>query len=133
MTSIFTRIINREIPASIVYEDDICIAILDINPVQKWHTLVIPKQELVRMDEYDDATVAHCMNVAKKLMRRMKITLSDIEFVYLVVEWLEVPHWHTHLIPYDHKPNREIGIKKAQYDEWEMERYYELLKIETLV
>ena len=75
MPSVFIRIINREIPASIVYEDDICIAILDISPVQKWHTLVIPKQELEWMDEYDDETVAHCMIIAS--LWGMKIMLSE--------------------------------------------------------
>jgi diadenosine tetraphosphate (Ap4A) HIT family hydrolase len=61
---------------------------------------VIPKQELEWMDDYDDATVAHCMVVAKKLMKHIKTTLSDIHFVYLAVEGLEVPHWHIHLMPY---------------------------------
>ena len=127
MSSIFTRIINREIPASIVYEDDICIAILDINPVQKWHTLVIPKQELEHMDQYDDATVAHCMIVAKKLMKQMKTVLSDIHFVYLAVEGIEVPHWHIHLIPY---PNWAVHphVNRVTYDEGEQQQYLNLLQ-----
>jgi len=86
MPSIFTRIINREIPADIIYEDDVCIAILDINPVQKGHVLVIPKQELPWMDEYGDEIVAYCMVIAKKLMKHMKSVMSDIHFVYLAVE-----------------------------------------------
>ena len=127
MSSIFTRIINREIPASIVYEDDICIAILDIDPVQKGHTLVIPKQELAWMDDYDDVTVAHCMIVTKKLMKHMKTVLADIVVVYLIVEWLEVPHWHTHVIPYTQTPNHSTGVTKQPYALGEQDQYLQLL------
>jgi histidine triad (HIT) family protein len=127
MSSIFTRIINREIPSSIIYEDDICIAILDINPVQKWHTLVIPKQELEWMDQYDDSTVWHCMIVASKLMRNMKTVMSDIHFVYLAVEGIEVPHWHIHLIPYVHG-SVYPHVHRIAYDTGEQQQYLDLLQ-----
>jgi len=130
MSSIFTRIINREIPSSIVYEDDVCIAILDINPVQKWHTLVIPKQELEWMDDYSDEVVSHCMIVAKKLMIHMKKVMSDIHFVYLAVEGIEVPHWHIHLIPYQHwtvYPH----VHRVVYDNGEQAQYHNILALQT--
>ena len=126
MSSIFTRIINREIPASIIYEDDICIAILDINPVQKWHTLVIPKQELEWMDEYNDETVAHCMIIAKKLMSHMKKILGS-HYIYLAVEWLEVPHWHIHLIPFALGVSG-MSFSRNLYDIWEQQQYHDLLQ-----
>lgn len=129
MPSIFTRIINREIPASIIYEDDICIAILDINPVQKGHTLVIPKQELQWMDDYDDETVGHCMVVASKLMKHMKSVMPEIYFVYLAVEWLEVPHWHIHLIPYPEHPADKPRFDRMSYSPWEVQSYAHILKI----
>lgn len=128
MSSIFSRIINREIPSSIVYEDDICIAILDINPVQKWHTLIIPKQELKWMDQYDDETVAHCMVVASKLMRNMKTVMSDIHFVYLAVEGIEVPHWHIHLIPYA-RGSVYPHVTRMTYDDGEQSQYLSLLQM----
>ncbi len=129
MSSIFTRIINREIPASIVYEDDICIAILDINPVQKWHTLVIPKQELEWMDDYDDATIAHCMVIAKNIMKHQKHMLAGLTHVYLVVEGLEVPHRHIHLIPsYEDTP--QVHWPHVTYAQWETESYCNLLKLQ---
>lgn len=127
MSSIFTRIINREISASIIYEDDICIAILDINPVQKWHTLVIPKQELEYMDQYDDTTTSHCMVIAKNIMRHMKNTLSDIHFVYLAVEGIEVPHWHIHLIPYM-RGSVYPHASRLAYDAEEQQHYLNLLQ-----
>ena len=128
MSSIFTRIIEGEIPADIIYEDDVCIAILDIHPVQLWHTLVIPKQELPWMDNYDDATVAHCMVIAKKLMSHMKKTLDGIEFVYLAVEWLEVPHRHTHLIPYSYNPKDKPRFNRKSYESGQKETYLWLLQ-----
>jgi len=129
MPSIFTRIINREIPADIIYEDDVCIAILDINPVQKGHVLVIPKQELPWMDEYGDEIVAYCMVIAKKLMKHMKSVMSDIHFVYLAVEWLEVPHRHIHLIPYPQHPADKPRFDRMSYNQWEAQSYTDLLKM----
>lgn len=128
MSSIFTLIINREIPADIIYEDDVCIAILDINPVQKGHTLVIPKQELEWMDEYGDEIVAYCVVIAKKLMKHIKTVMSDIHFVYLAVEGVEVPHWHIHLIPYHHG-SVYPHLQRMSYDDWEQKTYYDLLQI----
>jgi diadenosine tetraphosphate (Ap4A) HIT family hydrolase len=88
---------------------------------------VIPKQELEHMDQYDDMTVAHCMVVAKNLMRNMKIVMSDIHFVYLAVEGIEVPHWHIHLIPYIHGlvfPH----VSRLAYDAGEQQQYLNLLQ-----
>ena len=93
---------------------------------------MIPKQELVRMDDYDDATIAHCMIVAKRLITRMKTTLSDIHFVYLAVEGLEIPHRHIHLIPYPHGAIHP-HVNRNSYDTLEQESYHALLKIETLI
>lgn len=128
MSSIFTRIIQREIPADVIYEDEVCIAILDIQPVQPWHTLVIPKQELARMDLYDDATVAHCMIIAKKLMGHMKQVLPKVAFIYLAVEWIEVPHRHIHLIPYPSNPSNKTRFPRMNYHEGQKDEYYTLLK-----
>lgn len=57
MNTIFTKIINKEIPADIVYEDDLCIAFLDINPVSYGHTLIVPKEEIQWLDQCEDDLV----------------------------------------------------------------------------
>jgi histidine triad (HIT) family protein len=71
MSSIFTRIINREIPAYIVYEDDICIAILDIRPTTKGCTLVIPKQETSHWIDMDMTQYLHCQQVAQSIAKAL--------------------------------------------------------------
>lgn len=107
--TIFERIIAREIPAAIIYEDEKVLAFLDINPVQKWHVLVITKSPYPWMQDADDETIAHIFTIAKKLMLHMKDVLGA-EYIHLVVEWVQVPHFHIHLIP------SMIAHKNAQWE-----------------
>lgn len=72
MMTIFDHIIAHQIPAEIVYEDDICIAFLDINPVAYGHTLVVPKQSYEWLDQCPDDLVAHLFVIAKKIMLAQK-------------------------------------------------------------
>ncbi len=70
MPSIFTKIIDREIPAEIIYEDDVCLAFRDINPQAPTHFLVIPRKEIVSLAELsdqDEAIVSRCVRVASKV------------------------------------------------------------------
>ncbi len=85
MKTLFTRIIEGEIPAQKIYEDDTVISILDINPIQKGHALVITKTPYAGMWECDEETLAHAFSVAKKLMIHMK-NILNAEFVQVLVE-----------------------------------------------
>jgi len=98
MASIFTKIINREIPGYIVAEDDQTIAFLDINPIAQGHTLVVPKQEVDYVFDLDDATLAHVHVFAKKLAKAIE-TVVPCNRIGLAVVGLEVPHAHVHLVP----------------------------------
>ncbi|MEQ9405518.1 MAG: HIT family protein [Cyclobacteriaceae bacterium] len=98
MASIFTRIINREIPAHIIAEDDNYLAFLDINPLSEGHTLVIPKLEVDYLFDLDDETLAGLNLFAKKVALAID-TVTDCERVGVSVIGLEVPHAHIHLIP----------------------------------
>lgn len=98
MASIFTRIINREIPANIVAESDEFLAFLDINPLSEGHTLVIPKKEVDYLFDLDDATLAGLNLFAKKVARAID-SVIECERVGVSVIGLEVPHAHIHLIP----------------------------------
>lgn len=127
MSSIFSRIISGEIPAIKLYEDDHLLAILDVNPVQKWHTLLIPKKEIRWVEQLDEDLYSHLFAVAKKMMQHMKDTLH-CEYVQLVVEWVEVPHAHIHLIP------SMLSVKNQEwhhvsYAEWEKEDYSDKLRL----
>lgn len=125
MSTIFERIVAREIPAKIVYEDDMLLAFLDINPIQKWHTLLITKHPYQRMQDVDDATLAHAFLTAKKLMQHMKEKLG-VEYIHLVVEWVEVPHFHIHLIP-SMIAHKNAHREHHAYEEGEMDGYQQKL------
>jgi len=98
MASIFTRIINGEIPCYKVAEDDRFIAFLDVNPLTPGHTLVVPKQETDYLFDLDDKTLADMMLFAKKIAKAMKEVI-DCKRVAVAVLGLEVPHAHIHLVP----------------------------------
>lgn len=98
MPSIFTRIINREIPGYIVAEDDHYIAFLDINPLMLGHTLVVPKKEVDYIFDLDDTTLSGLTLFAKKVARAIEKAVP-CNRIGVSVMGLEVPHTHIHLIP----------------------------------
>ncbi len=98
MASIFTKIVNGEIPAYKVAEDDNYFAFLDIFPTAKGHTLVIPKKEVDYLFDLDDETYAGLQMFAKKVARGIKKAIP-CEKVGVMVLGLEVPHAHIHLVP----------------------------------
>jgi histidine triad (HIT) family protein len=98
MPSIFTRIINREIPAYIVAEDDRHIAFLDINPLVSGHTLVVPKQEIDYLFDLDQQAYTELQLFSKKVAEGLKKAIPCLRIGVAVVG-LEVPHCHIHLIP----------------------------------
>ena len=98
MPSIFSRIINREIPAYIVAEDDRHIAFLDINPLVTGHTLVVPKQETDYLFDLDQQAYTELQLFSKKVAEGLKMAIPCLKIGVAVVG-LEVPHCHIHLIP----------------------------------
>lgn len=98
MASIFTKIVNGEIPAFKVAEDEKFLAFLDISPVAKGHTLVIPKKEVDDLFDLDDELYSGLQLFAKKVAAGLKKTVPCIK-VGMLVLGLEVPHAHIHLIP----------------------------------
>jgi histidine triad (HIT) family protein len=98
MASIFTRIINREIPGHIVAEDENFIAFLDIVPLVMGHTLVVPKKEVDYIFDLDDETLAGLHLFAKKVAHAVK-KAAPCKRIGLAVIGLEVPHVHVHLVP----------------------------------
>lgn len=98
MPSIFTKIINREIPGHIVAEDDKYIAFLDINPLVLGHVLVVPKKEIDYIFDIDDDTLGGLMTFAKKVALAIKRAVP-CKRVGVAVIGLEVPHTHIHLVP----------------------------------
>lgn len=98
MDTIFTKIINREIPATIVYEDDESIAFLDINPVTKGHTLLITKESYHWITDVPDEILERMIVKSKHFIQVMKQKIP-CDFVQVGIVGNEVPHFHIHLIP----------------------------------
>lgn len=98
MASIFSRIVQGEIPSFKVAEDDRFLAFLDINPLAKGHTLVIPKKEVDNLFDLDDQTYRDLWLFAKKVARAIDECMP-CERVGVAVVGLEVPHAHIHLVP----------------------------------
>jgi histidine triad (HIT) family protein len=98
MASIFTRIINGEIPCYKIAEDDRFIAFLDVRPLVAGHTLVVPRQETDYIFDLDDQVLADMTLFSKKIATAMKKVI-DCKRIGIAVIGLEVPHAHVHLIP----------------------------------
>ena len=98
MATIFSRIIAGEIPSYKVAEDENFYASLDINPLMKGHTLVVPKQEVDYLFDLEDQTLEKMIVFAKRVAEQIKCKI-ECKKVAMVVLGLEVPHAHIHLIP----------------------------------
>ena len=98
MASLFTKIINGEIPSYKCAENEKFYAFLDINPVQKGHTLVVPKKETDYIFDIDDDDLAEMMVFAKKVAKAVKAVVPCVKIGVAVIG-LEVRHAHIHLVP----------------------------------
>lgn len=98
MASIFTKIINGELPSYKIAEDDKCYAFLDISPLAEGHTLVVPKQEVDYIFDIDDELYTHLNLFAKKVAKAIKQAVP-CEKVGMAVIGLDVRHAHIHLVP----------------------------------
>ncbi len=118
MASIFTRIIRGEIPCYKVAEDDKYFAFLDINPLAKGHTLVIPKTEVDYLFNLDDETLSGLTLFAKRIAQKIK-DYTHCKKVAMVVLGLEVPHAHIHLIPMNSEADVDFRREKLKLSEEE--------------
>lgn len=100
---IFCKIANKDIPGKIIYEDDLCLAFLDLSQATYGHTLVIPKKHYANILEADDETVAHLFTVAKKLsadiMEKCHATGLNILINTHEIAGQSVYHFHIHILP----------------------------------
>ncbi len=121
MPSIFTRIVNAEIPAYKIAEDDNYLAFLDIAPVAKGHTLVIPKTEVDYIFDLDEPTYLGLFDFAKKVAEGLKKAIPCRK-VGLMVLGLEVAHAHIHLIPMQSESDllhfsKKMALSREEFEE----------------
>ncbi len=119
MSSIFTKIINGEIPAYKVAEDDNFLAFLDVNPNAKGHTLCIPKKEINKIFDMEEEHYLELMRFSRKVAKALEKTVP-CKRVGIAVVGLEVPHVHIHLIPLNEMDEmRFINKVKMEKEEFE--------------
>ncbi len=126
MATIFTKIIKGEIPCYKIEEDENFFAFLDINPVQKGHTLVVPKIEDDYIFHLDDQTLAGLMTFSKKVAKAIEKAVP-CKRISVAVIGLEVPHTHVHLIPISQESDLNFS-KKQQLAPEEMEKIAESIR-----
>lgn len=119
MPSIFSRIISGEIPCYKVGEDERFMAFLDISPLAKGHTLVIPKQEIDYLFDLDDNTLADMMLFAKRVAASIK-KVVPCKRIGVAVIGLEVPHAHIHLVPLNHAHDIDFSRPKLNLEKTEL-------------
>ncbi len=124
MASIFSRIINGEIPCYKVAENDKFFAFLDINPLVKGHTLVIPKKEVDYIFDIEDNDLGEMMIFAKQIANKIKDVIPCVK-VGVAVIGLEVPHAHIHLVPMQKEGDLDFKRPKLQLSQ---EEFIELQK-----
>ncbi|MDR0979636.1 MAG: HIT domain-containing protein [Candidatus Nomurabacteria bacterium] len=108
--SIFSRIINGEIPAHKIYEDDKVLAFLDNSPLTAGHTLLIPKQQLDYLFDLPDDLYNYLWQVAKKLAGPLRRAMNA-KRIGIIVEGFLVPHTHIHLVPIDNDQQLKHGSR----------------------
>ena len=117
MASVFTQIINGEIPCYKIYEDDKTLAFLDINPETPGHTLVIPKTEVDKIYDLSDEDFTALMTTVKKLSKHMEQVLGARTLWKVIGS--DVPHAHVHLLPFDKDwyQNRRIELTPEEFEQ----------------
>lgn len=127
MATIFSRIISGEIPSYRIAEDDRFYAFLDINPMAKGHTLVVPKQETDYLFDLDDVLLADMILFAKRVAKAIEKAV-DCRRVGVMVIGLEVPHTHIHLIPIQQEEDMSLARKRVQLSKEEFEQIAETIR-----
>lgn len=117
MASIFTRIIDGELPGHFVWRDDECVAFLSIAPLREGHALVVPRLEVDHWLDLPPELAAHLMTVAQRIGRAQQVAFNPSR-VGLIIAGMEVPHTHLHVIPIDREADLNFAnARSADADE----------------
>ena len=127
MPTIFSKIISGEIPCYKIAESEKYLAFLDINPLAKGHTLVIPKQETDYIFNINDEELAGLHLFAKKIAKAIEKAVS-CKRIGMAVIGLEVPHAHIHLVPINHVGDINFSNPKLSFSKSEMEQVAERIR-----
>ncbi|MCY3851854.1 MAG: HIT family protein [Acidimicrobiaceae bacterium] len=115
MPTIFTRILEGEIPARFVYTDSACAAFLDVRPLARGHCLVVPRKEVDQWTDLSAGEAAHLTEVAHAIGNVQMRLLSPTR-IGLMIAGFEVPHAHVHVVPLDSMANLDFALADASPD-----------------
>jgi diadenosine tetraphosphate (Ap4A) HIT family hydrolase len=129
MTTIFTRIIQGELPGTFVWRDDRCVAFLSINPMAHGHTLVVPIEEVDHWVDADPELAAHLFEVTRVLGVAQRRAFG-CERVGVIIAGYEVPHTHVHVIPTDSMSQLSFANAAASVNRADLDRAAEAIRVE---
>lgn len=121
MATLFTRIIEGEIPGVFVWKDDQCVAFMSINPLRPGHVLVVPRMEVDHWLDCPDELRDHLMSVARTIGKAQQQVYRS-EKIGLMIAGLEVPHLHIHVVPMDSVNDLDFANAAATVDAAELEQ-----------
>lgn len=127
MPTIFTRIIEGELPGKFVWRDEHCVAFMSIAPLQPGHALIVPIAEIDKWTDLEPDLAAHLMVVAQRIARAQEAAFSPVR-VGLIIAGLEVPHCHLHSVPISHESDLHFGNANTGATDAELERAAEALR-----
>lgn len=121
MPTIFTRIINGEIPGTFIWRDDKCVSFMSINPMSHGHALVIPISEVDHWVDLEPALARHLFDIAHRIAKAQQAAFSP-ERVGLIIAGYEVPHTHLHVLPTNKMSDLSFSNAASSVDRDELER-----------
>ena len=127
MSSVFTKIIDGELPGPFVWKDETCVSFLSINPVSAGHTLVIPILEIDHWLDLPDEVNAHLMRIAQIVGRAQMMAFSPLR-IGMLIAGLEVPHTHLHVIPIQGMQDLDLSNAKTVVDHEKLAANAQMLK-----
>lgn len=127
VATVFTRIIEGELPAHFVWKDELCVAFLSINPLRPGHTLVVPREETDHWLDLDPEIMAHLISVSRSVGKAIQMGFNPSK-VGLLIAGLEVPHVHVHLVPIDGLHDLDFDRQERNPDPARLDRAAEIVR-----
>ena len=128
MPSIFTRIIDGEIPGRFVWRDETCVAFMDVRPLNRGHVLVVPRAEVDHWVDLDSETVAHLMAVSHRVAAAQQEAGLAPDRVGLMIAGFEVPHVHVHVVPISTMAHLDFSQANTSPDPADLDAVANLLR-----
>jgi len=127
MASIFSKIIDGQIPSRMLWEDDVCVSFLDVRPLASGHALVVPRQETDLWTDLGASTVAHLTEVSHVIGRAQMVVFEPAR-IGLMIAGFEVPHTHLHVVPIRSMADLDFVNADASPDQVELDTHLASLR-----